>query len=181
MKKSSQFQKFRNFGALGQEQAVGSGDGLQLYGGESVDAHADSYGQGAQHQAAGQAQSGQTPIGAIDHSAHDGGGQEGPQQVLKHLWGAFQQGAQGVEVQNADGYIAHQNADGGAQNVDVGIAGEDIHGDQVQHAADQHIHHGTARVTVGLHDGGGDHDSGIKRNGNGENEHKPGSQIQIGS
>ena len=181
MRKTSQFQKLRDFGALGQKQTVGFGDGPQLHGGEGVYAHAETYWQSAQHQAAGQPQSGQAPVRAIDHRTHDGGGQEGAKKVFQHRRRVAQQGAQRVQIQNADGYIAHQNADGGAQNVDVGVAGEDIHGNEVQHAAHQHIHHRPSGVAVGLHNGGRYHDCGVKGDGNGENEHEPGCQIQIGA
>ena len=54
----------------------------------------------------------------------------------------------------------------------MGVPGENVHRQQLENAAHQHIDHGPARVAVGLHNGGGDKDYGIKNDGNGQNPHQ---------
>ena len=173
-------QQFCDFFALRQKLAVLPSDGFAQHGGGKVYHHAHSHWDTAQqHPATVSAQQMlQRPVSAVDNNTHNGSGQHRPQQIFQQRGLLGYQLGNGNQIQHRNGKITQCCADGSAQNTDGRIAYQKIHDQQLNHTAYQHVHHRYMGIAVGLEQGIGVLDNGIKENAHTQNAHELTAQGQ---
>ena len=178
-------QQLGDFFALGQQQAILSGDGFELHCGDHIDNCAYGNGQSA-FDHSGHATANrcaqchiQTLLDAPYHSAHNKRCQHGFSQILQDRRGIGQNSADADEVQHGDAQIAQKTTDGCADDADALISGQDEYGHQLYDTADEHIADRQIHMTVCLHDGIGQQNHSVKQNANAQNHHQFAGQCQL--
>ena len=170
-------QKICDFFALGQEHTVIVGNHPQTDHHNNIHGYSHKNRQRAAQQAT--ACHGANEPGAQERgAAHDGSGQSGLCHISYDAWGGANYLAHGKDVQNGDRQITAQRSYGSALDVNGRIADQDVIDNNLNDAANEHIHYRQIHIAVGLHERIGQQYRAVEDDANAQNPQQIGGSGQ---